>query len=122
LIAPEAIEEENVTLFQVKVALETGLDRLMSGMNVNLTFRGDRLSNAIVVPTVAVVTYQGETGVLVLDKEEQEPEFRPVTLGSTIDDQIQILEGVKPTERVFVDLPEGTDIDEFLEQENENPS
>ncbi|WP_139240812.1 efflux RND transporter periplasmic adaptor subunit [Geitlerinema sp. PCC 9228] len=122
LIAPEAIEEENVTLFQVRVALETGLDKLMSGMNVNLTFRGDRLSNAIVVPTVAVVTYQGETGVLVLDKEEQEPEFRSVTLGSTIEDQIQILEGVKPTERVFVDLPEGTDIDEFLEQENENPS
>lgn len=122
LIAPEAIEEENVTLFQVRVALETGLDKLMSGMNVNLTFRGDRLSNAIVVPTVAVVTYQGKTGVLVLDKEEQEPEFRPVTLGSTIEDQIQILEGVKPTERVFVDLPEGTDIDEFLEQENENQS
>ncbi len=122
LIAPEAIKEENVTLFQVRVALETGLDKLMSGMNVNLTFRGDRLNNAIVVPTVAVVTYQGKTGVLVLDKEEQEPEFRPVTLGSTIDDQIQILEGVKPTERVFVDLPEGKDIDEFLQQENEKQS
>jgi HlyD family secretion protein len=116
LIAPEAIEEENVTLFQVRVALETGLDKLMSGMNVNLTFRGDRLNNAIVVPTVAVVTYQGETGVLVLDKEEQEPEFRSVTLGSTIDDQIQILKGVKATERVFVDLPEGKDIDEFLDE------
>jgi HlyD family secretion protein len=33
-------------------------------MNVDAQFIGDQLQNALVVPTVAVVTQGGETGVL----------------------------------------------------------
>ncbi|MEM9818541.1 MAG: efflux RND transporter periplasmic adaptor subunit, partial [Cyanobacteria bacterium P01_D01_bin.6] len=59
LIAPEAIERQNVTLFQVRVDLTSGKDILLSNMNVTVAFIGEVLSDALVVPTVAVVTQAG---------------------------------------------------------------
>lgn len=105
LIAPEAVIEENVTSFEVRIALNSGLEKLRSGMNVDVTFIGEELENALVVPTVAVVTQQGETGVIVVN-EEEEAVFQPVTLGLTIDNETQILEGLENIDRVFIDLPE----------------
>lgn len=104
LIAPEAVVRQNVTSFQVRIELTSGLDRLKSGMNVDTTFLGDQESNAIVVPTVAIVTNNGESGVLVPDDRDQ-PEFRSVVLGTTVGNQTQILEGIQPGERVFTDIP-----------------
>ncbi len=48
LIAPEAVKEREVTLFQVRVDLETGKEELQSGMNVDLEFLGDNLKNVLV--------------------------------------------------------------------------
>lgn len=103
LVAPEAVVEQNVTSFQVRVEVLTGSE-LLSGMNVDLTFVGDRLDSSIVVPTVSIVTKDGQSGVLV-PGERNTPEFRPVTLGSAIGDQTQVLEGLNSGERVFIDLP-----------------
>jgi HlyD family secretion protein len=105
LVAPEAVVEQNVTSFQVRVALVTGQKELRSGMNVDLTFLGEQVSNALVVPTVAIVTQDGETGVMVPDVDDK-PKFKPVTIGSMIQNQTQILDGLKQGERVFIDLPE----------------
>lgn len=104
LIAPEAVVEDNVTSFEVKIELLSGLEQLRSGMNVDVTFLGDE-TEALVIPTVAVVTQDGETGVMVLN-EEEEPEFQPVTLGSTIENQTQVLDGLEERDRVFIDLPQ----------------
>ncbi len=104
LIAPEAVVEQGVTSFQVRVALDTGIDQLRSGLNVDLTFLGDRVSDALVLPTVAIVTEKGQTGVLVPDEKNQ-PQFREVTVGAQIQDQTQILEGVKAGDRVFINPP-----------------
>jgi len=104
LIAPEAVVEQSVTSFQVRVALETGQEQLLSGMNVDVIFLGDEVDNALVVPTVAIVTREGETGVLVPDAEN-EPQFRPVMLGTAVGNQTQILEGLEPGDRVFTDIP-----------------
>ena len=103
LIAPEAVVQNNVTSFQVRVALVTGADKLRSGMNADLTFLGDQIPNALVVPTVAIVTQKGQTGVLVPNGNETA--FHPVTIGPNIGNQIQILKGIQPGERVFVSLP-----------------
>ncbi|MEA5462322.1 HlyD family secretion protein [Leptothoe sp. PORK10 BA2] len=111
LIAPEAIERQNVTIFQVKIELETGLDQLRSNMNVDVAFLGNRLSDALVVPAVAVVTQGGETGVLVPDENDKSIRFRPVTLGPQVGEQIQILDGVTSEDRVFIDLPPGQTLD-----------
>lgn len=105
LIAPEAIVEQNVTSFEVRIDLLSGLQQLRSGMNVDVTFLGEELEETLVIPTVAVVTQEGETGVIVVNEEEK-PTFQPVTLGLTIDNQTQILEGLDSTDRVFIDLPE----------------
>lgn len=108
LIAPEAIERQNVTLFQVRVELLSGQSTLLSNMNVSLAFVGDEIADALVIPTVAVVTQAGESGVLVPDDRDR-IRFRPVILGSQVGDQIQVLEGVSQGERVFIDLPPGKD-------------
>lgn len=105
LVAPEAVIEQNVTSFQVRVELLTGQKELRSKMNVDLTFLGQELSNALVVPTVAIVTQDGNTGVMVPDLDNNKPTFKPVTIGPTIQNQTQILEGLKQDERVFIDLP-----------------
>ncbi|MEG3930956.1 efflux RND transporter periplasmic adaptor subunit [Microcoleus sp. T3_B1] len=116
LIAPEAVKERDVTLFQVRVAIDTGKDFLQSGMNVDLRFVGEKLSNALVVPTVAIVTNKGQTGVLVPD-EKQQPKFKPVTVGSTIGNKIQILEGAKVGDRVFTELPQGKKLEDIIKNQ-----
>ncbi|MBE9139385.1 efflux RND transporter periplasmic adaptor subunit [Nodosilinea sp. LEGE 07088] len=110
LVAPEAIERQNVTLFQVRIELLDGKDRLRSNMNVNVAFIGDQLADALVVPTVAVVTQAGETGVLV-PGDKGEIVFQPVTLGPQVGNQIQIVSGIEAGDRVFVDLPPGKSLE-----------
>ncbi|NEP15151.1 MAG: efflux RND transporter periplasmic adaptor subunit [Symploca sp. SIO2C1] len=105
-VAPAAVDNSGVTSFEVEVALSSeAKQELRSGMNVNLTFLGETLSDALLVPIVAVVTESGKTGVMV-PNEDNQPQFKPVTIGSTIQDQIQILEGLELGERVFIALPE----------------
>lgn len=116
LIAPEAVKERDVTLFQVRVSIATGKDVLQSGMNVDLRFVGQKLSNALVVPTVAIVTNKGQTGVLVPD-EKQQPKFKPVTVGSTIGNKIQILEGAASGDRVFTELPQGKKLEDIIKNQ-----
>jgi HlyD family secretion protein len=104
-VAPEAVKEQNVTSFQVRVTLLTGQQELRSGMNVDLTFLGEQLSNALVVPTVAIITQKdGKRGVMVPDADNK-PMFKLVTTGSEFQNQTQILEGLRQGERVFIDPP-----------------
>jgi HlyD family secretion protein len=65
---------------------------------------GNSLDSALVIPTVAIVTKDGQSGVLVPDERDR-PEFVPVTLGSGIGDQTQVLDGLESGDRVFIDLP-----------------
>ncbi|MBW4457210.1 MAG: efflux RND transporter periplasmic adaptor subunit [Nostoc indistinguendum CM1-VF10] len=105
LIAPSAVKEDSVTSIRVKVALQTGQNKLKSGLNVKLSFLGDQISNALVVPLAAIVTKKdGQTGVLVPDEKNQAT-FRSVTVGSTSGDQAQILSGVSKGERIFIRPP-----------------
>lgn len=103
LVAPEAVKEDDVTYFEVKIAMPEEQQKLRSKMNVDVAFLGRSVNNAIVVPTVAIVTKDGETGVIVADEQEK-PKFKTVTLGSTVEDKTQILQGIEPGEKVFTDL------------------
>ena len=106
LIAPEAVVEENVTSFEVTIAIgPVGREKLLSRMNVDVNFLGQEISDALVVPTVAIVTKNGETGVMVAD-ENDKPQFKPITIGQVLEEKTQILSGLTPGERVFIDLPE----------------
>lgn len=120
LIAPEAVKERDVTLFQARILIETGKDQLQSGMNVDLRFIGEKLKQALVVPTVAIVTNKGQSGVLLPD-ENNKPEFHPVTIGSQMGNQIQVLKGLQPGERVFIELPKGQKLEDIFKGEIDNP-
>jgi HlyD family secretion protein len=117
LIAPEAVVEQGVTSFQVRVSLETGADKLRSGLNVDLTFLGDRVSDALMLPTVAIVTEKGKTGVLVPDAKNK-PQFREVTVGAQVKDQTQVLSGVKVGDRIFVNPPKDYKIEKAKQQQD----
>lgn len=103
-IAPEAIIENNVTTFPVVVELLTGADRLRSGMTVDATFVGETLTDALMVPTVAIATQDGQLGVQIPDSEGN-ADFRPVTVGITQAGKTHILHGLEAGDRIFVELP-----------------
>ena len=103
-IAPEAVVENNVTSFEVKVELITGQQQLRSGMNVDAVFIGQTIDNALIVPTVAVTSQRGEIGVMVA-RENGAAEFQPVTIGLSQDGQTQIIRGLEQGDRVFIDAP-----------------
>ena len=108
-VAPQAIVDPSrgdFVYFEVVVELVTGLDKLRPGMKTDVIFIGDELQQALVVPTVAIVSQEGQQGVLVPGTNDR-PRFRPVTLGPQVADQIQILEGVETGDRIFVELPPG---------------
>ncbi|PSN17233.1 efflux transporter periplasmic adaptor subunit [filamentous cyanobacterium CCP5] len=119
LIAPEAIERQNVTLFQVRVELLSGEEQLRSNMNVTVSFIGNQLEDAMVVPTVAVVTQGGTTGVLV-PGDRNDIVFRPVELGPQVGDQIQVLSGVTEGQPVLIDLPPGKSLDNIVLEQAPN--
>ena len=104
-IAPEAVVKDNVTSFEVRVDLLTGQDQLRSKMNVDVTFLGQELNDTVVVPTVAIVTQEGETGVMLLNNDNK-PEFKPIKIGLTLNNKTQVLDGLTVEDKVFIDLPE----------------
>jgi HlyD family secretion protein len=106
LVAPEAVVEQNVTSFEVRITLDTGKETLRSGMNVNTIFSGKRTSNALTVSNIAISTRKGKKGVYIPD-ENNEPKFKEVKVGGTVRDKIQVTEGLKAGDRVFIDIPPG---------------
>ncbi|UBF28760.1 efflux RND transporter periplasmic adaptor subunit [Kovacikia minuta CCNUW1] len=115
LVSPEAQEDatqKGVVTFEVRVRITSGKDKLRAGMTTDLAFLGSQINDALMVPSVAIVTDKGQTGVLVPDRNNK-PKFQPVTLGSSIGNQTQILDGVKPGDPVFVELPEGQKLEDI---------
>jgi HlyD family secretion protein len=112
-IAPEAVVKQDVTSFEVRIALVTGQEQLLSKMNVDVTFLGQQLKDILTVPTVAIVTKKGETGVMI-PGENNKPVFKPITIGQSQNDKTQVLQGLKPGDNVFTDLPE-----DFKKQQEE---
>jgi HlyD family secretion protein len=105
LIAPRALQENNITSFRVRVSLQTGLALLKSGMNTKLAFMGQSIRRALVVPLAAVVTQkEGQKGVWLVNSEG-ETRFKTIQLGAESGDQAQILTGLKAGDRVLLSPP-----------------
>ncbi|MCP9790788.1 efflux RND transporter periplasmic adaptor subunit [Vulcanococcus limneticus Candia 3F8] len=103
-IAPRAEKVNNVTSFEVKLELLNPPPELRIGMTADIDFNTGTLAARTLVPTVAVVTEDGKPGVLLVGKGNQ-PTFQPVTLGASSGRDTQILSGLKPGTKVFIDLP-----------------
>ena len=103
-IAPRAVKTNNVASFAVKLRLLDPSPALRIGMTADIDFNTGTLAARTVIPTVAVVTEQGKPGVLLVGPGNQ-PTFQAVTLGASSGKDTQILDGLQPGTRVFIDLP-----------------
>jgi len=103
-IAPRAVKLNNVTSFEVKLTLLDQAPQLRIGMTADVDFETGKLQARTLVPTVAIVTEKGRPGVLKIGKDQQ-PAFQPVELGASSGKDTQILRGLEPDTRVFIDLP-----------------
>lgn len=104
-IATEATVEQNVTSFEIEVALLSDPEQqLRSGMNVSVEFQVKQLQNVMTVPTIAITTQDGVTGVFV-GSPNQPPQFTPITTGATVDNRTEVKSGLTGTEHVLLNLP-----------------
>lgn len=104
-ISPRAEKNNDVTTFEVTLKLQdppAGLLRI--GMTTDIDFDSGKLPAKPLVPTVSIVTEEGKPGVLV-PGSGNEPKFQEVTLGNSSGRQTQVLNGLEPGEKVFIDLP-----------------
>ncbi len=105
LIAPESVVVQNVTSFQVRLSLpKEGGPKLLSGMNFTANFLVGRRNNALLVPTSAIVSQEGGTGVL-LHLAGGKPRFQPVRVGATVGSQTEVKSGIKEGQRVYISFP-----------------
>ncbi len=103
-ITPRAVKLNNVTSFDVFLDFLEPQPELRIGMTADVGFRTGEVQARTLVPTVAIVTEAGRPGVLLVDKDRQ-PRFQPVELGISSGRDTQILSGLEPGTRVFIDLP-----------------
>ena len=103
-IAPEAVVTQNVTTFEVHTTIDDDRHhKLLSGMNVSANFNAGKMDDVLVVPTVCIVSRHGRTGVLIPDSS-QEPQFKPVRIGPTVETKTVVLHGLKEGDIVFLGL------------------
>ncbi len=103
-ISPRAIRNNNVTSFEVKLSLINPPKKLRIGMTADIEFQTGSTGLRTIIPTVAIVTEDGTPGVLAVG-QNKEPFFQKVELGSSSGDRTAILNGIKPGEKIFIDIP-----------------
>ena len=104
-IASQAAVSQNVTSFEVKVAIdEQSAEQLKIGMNVEAQFEVGNLEQALLVPNAAVVKRTDGEGVNVL-KRDGEPQIQPIQTGVTSGSQTEIVEGLDGDEQVLISPP-----------------
>ncbi len=106
-IAAQATTTANVTSFEVKVALEPAAQQLLKvGTNTEVEFQVGQLNNAVFVPSAAIVRQKDGTGVYLLDQTKK-PVFKPVEIGTTIEEQTEVKTGLNPDDQVLISFPPG---------------
>ncbi|MDI9405126.1 MAG: efflux RND transporter periplasmic adaptor subunit [Chitinophagaceae bacterium] len=103
-ITPRAVKLNNVTSFDVSLRFVDPQPELRIGMTADVGFQTGRVQAQTLVPTVAIVTENGQPGVLLVDRDRQ-PRFQAVELGLSGGKDTQIISGINTGTRVFIDLP-----------------
>ena len=105
-IAPRASQTDNVTSFDVTLSLIDEPSLLRIGMNTDVEFQAGQTDISTLVPTVAIVTENGQPGVLIVG-ENKRPKFQKVELGTSNGNRTAIIKGINSGELIFIDLPPG---------------
>ena len=105
-IAAQATVAQNVTSFEVEVAIVSDAQNLLRvGMNAEEDFQVGRLENALLIPTVAVVRQENMTGVWVATADD--PIFVTIETGVTVNDKTEVRSGLKGGEQILLSFPPG---------------
>lgn len=106
-VATQSLVQQNVTSFEVKVAVADPQRLLHQGMNVTIDFQAGKLNQVLVVPTAAIVQQTNAQGVFVA-KKGGAPVFTPIVVGTTVNDKTEVKSGLNGNERVLLSFPAGT--------------
>ncbi len=106
-VATQSLVQQNVTSFEVKVAVADPQRLLHQGMNVTIDFQAGKLNQVLVVPTAAIVQQTNAQGVFVA-KKGGDPVFTPIVVGTTVNDKTEVKSGLTGNERVLLSFPAGT--------------
>jgi HlyD family secretion protein len=109
LIAPRAVTENNITTLRVKIKLETGQQQLKPGVNVRLSFQVKSLADSLAVPAAAVVPQPDGKAAVYLAPDPADPsakaKLQPIQVGLTVGDKTQVMDGLKPGDRILLQPP-----------------
>ena len=103
-IAPRAVKDNNVTSFEVTLRFKEISNNIKIGMTADLEFKVKDDIEKILVPTVSIVTEKGKKGILKLDKNNF-PKFEEVEFGISSGSKTSVINGLKPGEKIFIDIP-----------------
>jgi HlyD family secretion protein len=106
-VATQSLVQQNVTSFEVKVAVADPQKLLSQGMNVTIDFQAGELNQVLIVPTAAIVQEKTAQGVYVA-KTGGDPVFTPIVVGTTVNDKTEVKSGLTGNERVLLSFPAGT--------------
>jgi HlyD family secretion protein len=106
-VATQSLVQQNVTSFEVKVAVADSQKLLSQGMNVTIDFQAGELNQVLIVPTASIVQEKTAQGVYVA-KPGGDPVFTPIVVGTTVNDKTEVKSGLTGNERVLLSFPAGT--------------
>jgi HlyD family secretion protein len=106
-VATQSLVQQNVTSFEVKVAVADSQRLLHQGMNVTIDFKAGELNQVLVVPTASIVQQKAVQGVFIA-KKGGDPVFMPIVVGTTVNDKTEVKSGLTGNERVLLSFPAGT--------------
>jgi HlyD family secretion protein len=106
-VATQSLVQQNVTSFEVKVAVADSERLLHQGMNVTIDFKAGELNQVLIVPTASIVQQAKAQGVFVA-KTGGDPLFVPIVVGTTVNDKTEVKSGLTGNERVLLSFPAGT--------------
>jgi HlyD family secretion protein len=106
-VATQSLVQQNVTSFEVKVAIADPQQLLHAGMNVTIDFQAGELKQVMIVPTASIVQQKNAQGVFVARKVG-DPVFTPIVVGTTVNDKTEVKAGLTGNERVLLSFPAGT--------------
>jgi len=101
-ISPRAVANDNVITFPVNIELKDGFSRLRPQMNVKVKFLSSRSEEQIMIPLAAVETQKDGKTVIYVQSPSGKPEKRFISLGVVSGARVQVVNGLKEGEKVFL--------------------
>ncbi len=95
-IATQATLAQNVTSFEVKVAIEDPKNRLRAGMNSTVNIEAQKLSGVLTIPTVAIVRQDNQSGVYLAKNSDAINPDKESSATSRNSDRSATKDGEKP--------------------------